>query len=94
MRLYTAFLLFYTLLKPKEHIVFNFHEKLGLVLPPIVTYYLLLFKLYIKLFVERNKTVCPGPISFVEAIIFLSLNTRHFKSFSLYDPGRNVTDAK
>ena len=90
MRLYTASLLFYTLLKPKEHINFNFQ----LSLPPLVTYHSLFFKLYIKLFVERKKTVCPGPISFLETVIFLSLNTRQCKSLSLYDPGRNVTDAK
>ena len=60
----------------------------SLVLPQLVTHYSLILKLY-KLFVERNKTVCPGPISFLKAAIFLSLNTRHFKSFSLYDPGRN-----
>ena len=91
MRLYTGSLLFYTLLKTKESTLILISS---LVLPPLVTYYSLFFKLYIKLFVERNKTVCPGPISFLEAVISLSVNTHHFKSFSLYDPGRNVTDAK
>ena len=65
---------FYTLLKPIKSTLILISS---LVLPPLVTYYSLIFKLY-KLFVERNKTVCPGPISFLqEAVIFLSLSTRH-----------------
>ena len=90
MRLYTASL-FYTLLKPTEYINFNF--QLSFTTSSDLLYSLFV-KLYIKLFLERNKTVCLGPISFLEAVIFLSLNTHHFKSFSLYDPGRNVTESK
>ena len=84
----------YTLL-PFFFLLYWNGKSTGLVsLPPLVTHYSLFVKLYIKLFVERNKTVCPGPISFLEVVIFLSLKKRHFKSFSLYDPRRNVMDVK